>query len=303
VGDTSILEAGYHGRWLGRADLTVDPATKSISLEQYQLLTVNDEWPANPDVADRVAYWADMLGPDMDQPVGTTSISLRRDYNGESNMGNLVTDGMLRKADEYDDGMVNGSVDIAFTNPGGLRTDIIIPDGTTEPYTITWQNTFEVMPFGNTLFLMDLTGAQVQTLLDQSAALHKGILQTAGATWSWSNDCQCDTPATWSAFDIRVGGGPLDNAAIYRVVTNDFLAAGQVLGVAGEDPHEFFAGIRSLGEDGVDEAAVDDLVAQRVEARKSRDWARADEIRDQLAAMNIVLEDRPEGTVWRIKRP
>lgn len=87
------------------------------------------------------------------------------------------------------------------------------------------------------------------------------------------------------------------------LLRSDFLAAGQVLGIAGEPPHEFFAETRAMGEDGVDEAAVDDLVAQRVEARKSRNWAKADEIRDQLAAMNVVLEDRPEGTVWRIKRP
>ena len=227
VGDTAIVQAGYHGRWLGRADLTVDPATKSITVDRYRLLTIDDNLPADPDVAARVAYWAEQLGPGLDQPVGTTAVSLIRNYIGESNLGNLAADGMLRKADAYDDGIVNGSVDVAFTNPGGLRADIKIPAGAPLPHTITWRDTFEVMPFGNTLYLMDLTGAQIQTLLNQSAALYKGILQTAGATWSWRNDCRCDSPTSWEAFDVRVGGEPLDAGAVYRVVTNDFLAAGQ----------------------------------------------------------------------------
>ena len=53
-----------------------------------------------------------------------------------------------------------------------------------------------MLPFGNTLYLMDLTGAQIQALLDQSATLYKGILQTSGASWYWYNDCGCDAPTT-----------------------------------------------------------------------------------------------------------
>jgi 2',3'-cyclic-nucleotide 2'-phosphodiesterase (5'-nucleotidase family) len=159
--------------------------------------------------------------------IGETNVSLVRDYNYESNMGNLVADGMLWKADQYDDGAVNGTVDIALTNPGGLRSDIEIPLGATLPYDLTWGDTFNVMPFGNTLYLMDLTGEQVTTLLNQSASLYKGIIQTSGATWHWYNDCQCDAPTVWGATDIMVGGVPIDPGATYRVVTNNFLAGGQ----------------------------------------------------------------------------
>ena len=44
---------------------------------------------------------------------------------------------------------------------------------------------------------------------------------------------------------------------------------------------------------------VDDLVAERQAAREARDWARADEIRDALAAEGIAIEDTPDGPVWR----
>jgi 2',3'-cyclic-nucleotide 2'-phosphodiesterase (5'-nucleotidase family) len=142
-------------------------------------------------------------------------------------MGDIVTDSMLWKADAYDDGELNGSVDVAFTNPGGLRADITIPDGATLPYTVTWGDTFDVLPFGNTLYLMDLTGAQIQELLDQSATLYKGMLQTSGAEWYWYNDCDCNTPTAWGAYGVEIDGQPLVRDEVYRVVTNNFLAGGQ----------------------------------------------------------------------------
>ncbi|MEA2023835.1 MAG: bifunctional metallophosphatase/5'-nucleotidase, partial [Actinomycetota bacterium] len=184
--------------------------------------------PADSDVAARIAYWAEIVAPIVNEPVGYTTIDLVRDYNNESNVGDIVTDSMLWKADEYDNGLVDGSVDIAFTNPGGLRANILIPDGASLPYTVTWGATFDVLPFGNQLFLMDLTGVQIQELVEQSAKLYKGILQTSGATYEWYNDTDDGEGATtWGATNVTVGGAALDPLATYRVVTNDFLAGGQ----------------------------------------------------------------------------
>jgi 5'-nucleotidase/UDP-sugar diphosphatase len=311
VGDTAIVSAGYYGRWLGHVDVSIDKTNKQLSLDSYELITINDPavtiqdildaveayyqeglidnsgvynsllqkleaaqaaWDKGQanvisnvlsalinevtaqsgkhidpdaasalamdaqlvvdtmpdfDVAARVAYWAEIVAPIVNEPVGATNISLERDYNDESIMGDIVTDSMLWKADSYDDGELNGSVDIAFTNPGGLRADILIPDGAALPYTVTWGETFDVLPFGNTLYMMDLTGAQIQELLDQAATLYKGILQTSGASWYWYNDCGCDTPTAWGAYGVQVDGEPLVRDQVYRVVTNDFLAGGQ----------------------------------------------------------------------------
>ena len=226
VGDTAIVSAGYSGRWLGQVDVSIDPATKHLTVNNYQLITINNTLPEDSDVAERVAYWAEIVAPIVNQEVGQTNISLILDYNNESIMGDIVTDSMLWSADLIDDGEENGSVDIAFTNPGGLRADIIIPEGASLPYTVTWGDTFNVLPFANTLYLMDLTGAQIQTLLDQSANLYKGILQTSGAGWYWYNDCGCDDPTAWGAYGITVDGEPLVRDQVYRVVTNNFLAPG-----------------------------------------------------------------------------
>lgn len=51
----------------------------------------------------------------------------------------------------------------------------------------------------------------------------------------------------------------------------------------------------------VDETLINDLIKQRNEARKSKDYAKADEIRNKLLSMNIEILDSREGTSWRVK--
>jgi cysteinyl-tRNA synthetase len=46
---------------------------------------------------------------------------------------------------------------------------------------------------------------------------------------------------------------------------------------------------------------IERLIAERAQARKNKDWARADEIRKELSEMCVTLEDTPQGTIWRVK--
>jgi len=84
----------------------------------------------------------------------------------------------------------------------------------------------------------------------------------------------------------------------------DILDIGQkILGILTESPKAYFENkrMRGIEEKSIDPAVIDKMVQDRTDARKAKDWAKADQIRQQLAEMNIVLEDRSEGTVWKIE--
>jgi len=75
-----------------------------------------------------------------------------------------------------------------------------------------------------------------------------------------------------------------------------------LLGIATESPRSYFEAKRqkAISSEKIDEDRIRQLVREREEARSRKDWGRADQIRAQLETMNVVLEDRPDGTVWKI---
>ncbi|MCF8033063.1 MAG: cysteine--tRNA ligase [Desulfarculaceae bacterium] len=75
---------------------------------------------------------------------------------------------------------------------------------------------------------------------------------------------------------------------------------GARLGLLGEDPVEFLQSTAAAPGDGPDPDQIEALIAQRTQARKDKDFAAADRIRDELTDMGVLLEDGPEGTRWRL---
>jgi len=71
-----------------------------------------------------------------------------------------------------------------------------------------------------------------------------------------------------------------------------------ILGILQERPEDF---LRS-GSDDVDPQEIEALITERNQARADKNWALADEIRDKLKALKVVLEDKDGQTSWRIER-
>ncbi|MBF0121021.1 MAG: cysteine--tRNA ligase [Desulfobacterales bacterium] len=78
---------------------------------------------------------------------------------------------------------------------------------------------------------------------------------------------------------------------------SDILKIGNVIGLFNESPESYFEKKREKAT--VSHEIIDKLVSERNLARKSKDWKKADEIRKKLSDMNIVLEDRSNGTIWK----
>ena len=122
-------------------------------------------------------------------------------------------------------------------------------------------------------------------------ALERGDAQPGAAVPAAVMDALCDdlnTPLAIAALH------PLADAAMQgdQDAASSLLAAGKMLGLCNVTPAEWF-------QSGVEAGAIEALSEERLAARKSRDFARADAIRAQLAADGITLEDGPGGTTWR----
>jgi cysteinyl-tRNA synthetase len=83
-----------------------------------------------------------------------------------------------------------------------------------------------------------------------------------------------------------------------RAAKSALLGGGALLGLLQQDPETWFK--QDSSGDQVDASAVESLLEQRRSARASRDWSRADAIRDELAALGVTIEDGAQGTRWSV---
>ena len=79
----------------------------------------------------------------------------------------------------------------------------------------------------------------------------------------------------------------------------ELLAGGRLLGILQSEPEAWFTQALSSAASAPSAEEIEDLIQERLSAREQRDFARADEIRTLLDAQGVVLEDGPEGTIWR----
>ena len=94
----------------------------------------------------------------------------------------------------------------------------------------------------------------------------------------------------------RARGGEAGEAAALAAAMKDL---GGVLGLLQADPEDFLQAAGAASGEGPDAAEIENLIQQRLAARKAKNWAEADRIRDALKDKGVVLEDGAGGTTWR----
>jgi 5'-nucleotidase len=209
-------------------DLTISRRTGNVIEKSASIVTTYaDEGPGLTPDADAAALTnaaEQSVAPLVNRVVGTAPAALTTVENaaGESTLGNLIADAQR----------VRTEADFAFMNPGGIRTNLDAGE-------VTWGDLFAIQPFFNDLVSMDLTGAQVRTLLEQQwvGQTNPRILKTSGLWYRWQACAGynpsavpfCPGGGTPQVVEIRVGGPSgalLDPAATYRVTVNSFMASG-----------------------------------------------------------------------------
>jgi 5'-nucleotidase len=215
-----VTSGDKYGTLVTATDLKLDPATRDvISASADNVIVRSASLAKDPKQTALLEAYDKVAGPIANRVAGTITETLSRAPNeaGESVLGDIIADAQLAATRATADG---GAV-IAFTNPGGIRSDIAKkPDGA-----VTYADVFASQPFRNQLVTLDLTGAQIKIMLEQQwlDPARPRILQVSkGFSYAWDGA---------KLFGERIGsmslnGQAIDPAMAYRVTVNNFLAGG-----------------------------------------------------------------------------
>ena len=220
IDDKLVTSGSSFGRAVTDIDLVIDKAAHDVVQATADNVVVTRDVEPAPDLTALIDRYGEIAEPLANRVIGSTDAPITRDQTaaGESALGDLIADAQLAATEDPD----VGGAQMAFMNPGGVRADLDAGD-------ITYGEAFTVQPFGNNLVTFTLTGAQIETLLEQQfcnpSATSTRILQVSdGFSYAWSASAPCGDkvdPAT-----ISLDGAVLDPSARYRVTVNSFLADG-----------------------------------------------------------------------------
>ncbi|MFF9685616.1 bifunctional metallophosphatase/5'-nucleotidase [Streptomyces sp. NPDC014623] len=225
-----VTSASSFGKVYTDTTLTYDRRTKDIvrtSVESANHVVSRDQAKA-ADMTALITRWNALAAPIAGRPQGFISADIdgRGSTAPEKPLGNLIADAQLEGLAPADKG---GAV-VAFMNPGGIRSDLVFKaSGSEGDGVVTYGEAFTVQPFTNMTNVVDLTGAQLVTALQQqvsgSNAASPKILQVSkGLTYTL--DMTKAGADRVVASSILLNGEAIDPAKTYRVAMNEFLAGG-----------------------------------------------------------------------------
>jgi len=228
---TIIVQANEYGKFLGTLDVTFNPYGE-VTLYAGELIETQKDITADPGAVEILApFKAGVEELKLQETGATTSVILNgsrkadnEDGSGvrttETNLGNLMTDAMLAKAKSLPN---FADTTIALQNGGGIRASIDVG-------AITVGDVLKVMPFGNSLAIMDITGEELRSALELSVSQapneNGGFLHVAGLKFKYDSAKLVGERVT----EVMVLEGSeyvaLDNSKTYTVATNNFTAKG-----------------------------------------------------------------------------
>ncbi|MFN2255583.1 MAG: bifunctional metallophosphatase/5'-nucleotidase, partial [Candidatus Promineifilaceae bacterium] len=239
AGQPRIVTSAYsYGRVVSELNLVLDKRTKDVRRDLSTAINHTvDQASLTPDPAMTaiIAKWQPLYDAAGSTPVGTITETIYRggnppgsDRGVESAAGNLVADAQLWATS-------SNFADVAFMNPGGVRSDLTYPQSQTPPEgdgVVTFGEAFTFQPFGNTLVTFPMTGAQIISVLEEQCQpsgssrpfLHLGVSE--GFTYDLAKTIVAGDCTSVTVTNVMLNGVPLNPAATYNVTVNNFLADG-----------------------------------------------------------------------------
>ncbi|SMB98757.1 2',3'-cyclic-nucleotide 2'-phosphodiesterase / 3'-nucleotidase [Thermanaeromonas toyohensis ToBE] len=217
---TPVVQALSYGKAYGKIELYYDKQLKKVVRASVEVIKPSPTLYPNPEASSLVQKWKEVIGPKVNTVIARTVVPLSKTFTsaGESVLGDLIAD-----AQRYTLG-----ADIAIMNGGGIRADINLGD-------ITWGELYSVQPFGNVLFKVPLTGAQIKQVLEEGIEnyyrlynkLPRGHLpvQVSGIKFTWDYNKPFGQRIILTSLKLE-DGSPLDLNKTYIVAVNEFVATG-----------------------------------------------------------------------------
>ena len=178
------------------------------------------QYAADPATKALVDRFVAAAAPEAARVVGKLAgpVTKAETTDREHSAGNFIADAQLAAARAH-------GAELAFINSGGVRTDLVPgPDGS-----VTYGQIFAMQPFGNSIVVKTLTGAQLKAMLEQqfasglnSAERPTMLMPSRGFVFAYD----LSRPAGQRIVEMRLNGRRIDPNRRYRVAVNNFLASG-----------------------------------------------------------------------------
>lgn len=225
--DRMVTSASSFGRLFTETNLQYDVKKRDIvrtSVESANMLVSRDVAKDDAMTA-LIDRFNELVTPIASKVLGTITTDVTRTTNeaGESQLGDLIADAQLADPSVVTNGQ---EPVVAFMNPGGIRTDLVADQSSYGEATgeVTFGEAFSVQPFNNYLVSMTLTGQQIYDVLtEQVTGANAGRPKVLQVSEGFSYRLGDNGPVDGS---VMLDGTPIDKAASYRIVTNNFLAGG-----------------------------------------------------------------------------
>ena len=224
-----VTSASSYGRMLTRVALEIDAVSGRVVKASATNQPVTRDVAKDPELSKLVAKYRALVDQTAKQVVGSIARDLVRAPNaaGESPLGSVVADAQLAATRSPE----HGGAEVAFMNPGGIRSDIVgdadTPVG--QPRQVTYGDLYAVQPFGNTVMTLTMTGDMIKRLLEQQfdnpTPGQTEMLQISEG-FSYRYRVKAAKGAHVDPDSIQLNGrriGPTDRV---RVAVNDFLLGG-----------------------------------------------------------------------------
>jgi 5'-nucleotidase len=217
-----VTSGDKYGTIVTAIDLKLDPATRDvISARADNVIVRTAAYASDPQQTALLQSYDKFAAPIANRPAGSITETLSRapDEAGESALGDIIADAQLAATRAG----ANGGAVIAFSNPGGIRTDI----AKKQEGTVSYADVFASQPFRNQLVTLTLTGMQIKDMLEQQWLDPKRprILQVSkGFNYVWDGAKPYGDRVV--ADRMSLNGQPIDATTSYRVTVNDYLAVG-----------------------------------------------------------------------------